>query len=94
MRPFRAEGALRFSYQGSKESGDLVLQAGDHGAYRLQLLAPITGAVLLDVGFDQNRLRVLDYGSKTRLEERNTPAVRQRLFGVDLTPEEFQVLFT
>lgn len=94
LLPYRVEGAVQLSYRGDRESGDMSLQASQGYAYRLELRARLTGSLALDIRFDPGRVLLLDYVNKSYIRSANTPAVRLRLFDLDLSPDEFQILLT
>lgn len=94
LLPFEAEGSARFTFRGRQESGDLLLSASREPSYRIKLLARLTGALALEVRFDRKRMMVVDYVNEAYFRGANTRAAREALFSFDLTPEEFQTLFT
>ncbi|MDH5751726.1 MAG: hypothetical protein OEZ59_04845 [Deltaproteobacteria bacterium] len=94
LLPFQADGSMQFNYRDQRESGELVLHASAAGSYRIRLLARLTGSLLLELRFDPQRIQVWDFINETILDTENTPPHRISLFGLDLTPAEFQVLFT
>lgn len=94
LLPFRAEGAAQFTFNDERNSGEMTLQAAAGPVFHLKLLARFTGALALEVRFDARRLLVLDYINKRYYDGANTPQARERLFAIDLTPEEFQTLLT
>lgn len=94
LLPYRVEGAVQLSYRGERESGDMSLQASEGYAYRLELRARLTGSLALDIRFDPARVLLVDYVNKAYIRSANTPDVRLRLFDLDLSPDEFQILLT
>ena len=94
LLPFRATGSLVLTYRGERETGEMEVAGGRDGAYLVELRAPLTGALILRLHFDEARLMVLDFGQKTWFRGDNTPENRRRLLAVDISPEEFQVLAT
>jgi hypothetical protein len=94
MLPFRASGSLRFQYAGETETGEFLLTGDEQHAFRLQLLAPVTGSLALDVRFDPGRILALNYAETTYFQGENTPENRRRLFSLDITPPEFLLLLT
>jgi hypothetical protein len=94
LLPFRLQGAVQLMLRGERESGQMSLQALPGPRYRLELQAPFTGAVALDVRVAPERLLVINYAEKTYLSLPNTPAMRLRLFQADLAPQELQTLLT
>lgn len=94
LRPLQAEGAAVLSLRGDRESGDMTLQVDAAGRYRVRLHVPVSGAVAVELRFDAERLLLVDYLARRTYRAQNTSANRMRLFGVDLTPEEFQMLLT
>lgn len=89
----QAAGAVSLSYKGQTESGELFLRTA-HGGTLIQLKARVTGALAIEVRFDQRRLLVLDYVNKTYYQGDNTPETRKDLFDIDLSPEEFRMVVT
>lgn len=94
LLPFELQGAAMLMWRGERETGDLSLEAQAGPSFRLELRAPLTGGVALDVRISPTRLLVIDYGDETYLRLANTPQTRQRLFDVNLTPNELQTLLT
>ena len=94
LLPFRATGSLVLTYGGERESGEMVVAGGRDGAYLVELHAPLTGALILRLHFDEARMMVLNFGRKTWFRGDNTPETRRRVLSVDISPEEFQVLVT
>jgi hypothetical protein len=94
LLPLRAEGAVQFFFRGERETGELILQGAPGPAFRLQLQARMTGALVLELDFDAQGLLVLDYAGERYYRGGNTAENRERLFSLDLTPEEFQTLVT
>lgn len=94
LLPLEARGAAAFAYKGERESGEMRLTGTAGGAFRLELLARMTGGLVLELRFDRQHLLALDYVNETYTLAANTPAHRQRLFRVDLSPEEFAMLLT
>ena len=94
LLPFAIEGAVEFRYRGESQSGRMVLQALPGPVFRLELYAPLTGGKALDVRLDPQRLLVIDYVDRVVLRAPNTPAMRLRLFDMDLSPDELLTLLT
>jgi hypothetical protein len=94
LLPFHLQGAVQFRYRGEAQSGDMTLQALPGPAFRLELRAPLTGALALELRLADKRLLVIDYVNETWLAADNTPDVRMRLFDLDLTPDELLTLLT
>lgn len=94
LLPFRSTGALRLQYRGEAHSGDFILMAGKAQAFQLQLLAPFTGSLVLELRFDSRRLLLLDFNNQTYFSGGNTPENRVMLLGLDMTPAEFLMALT
>jgi hypothetical protein len=62
--------------------------------YRIQLHARITGSLALDARLSAQDLLVIDYVHQSYVLDANTPALRQDLFGIDLTPQDLQIAVT
>ncbi|HEX7926555.1 MAG TPA: DUF4292 domain-containing protein, partial [bacterium] len=89
-----ASGAVSFTYKGETESGDLFLRTVPGGATWIQLKARITGVLVLEIRFDERQLLIIDYVHKTYYQGDNTPETRDRLFGIDLSPDELRMVVT
>ncbi|HUJ76729.1 MAG TPA: hypothetical protein VL359_17835 [bacterium] len=94
LAPFEALGVAQFTYKGQAQSGELLLRAQPGPSYQLQLRAPVTGSLALELRFDAQELLVLDYAKRSYFFGDNTPESRQALFSVDLDPEEFAMVVT
>ncbi len=94
LLPFRATGSARIQYGGEAEAGQFILTAHRNLAFRFQLLAPITGALVVELRFDEQRLLALNYGEGTYFLAENTEENRRRLFSLDITPAEFLMMLT
>ncbi|HKI98805.1 MAG TPA: hypothetical protein VKB51_10055 [bacterium] len=94
LLPFQLEGGAQLMLRGERESGDLTLQADAGPVYRLELHAPLTGSVVVELRLAPRRLLLIDYADKTYLSAPNTPETRLRLFQVDLTPAELETFLT
>ncbi len=76
------------------ESGEFVLVGATPVAFRFQIMARLTGSLLLEVRFDEGRMLVLDYVRNTYFLGPNSAENRQRLFALDMTPREFLMALT
>ncbi len=94
LLPFQARGAAQFIVRGKKESGEMLLSASRTGSYRIELLARFTGSLALDVRFDRQRMMVVNHATESYYLGRNTARARRELFSMDLTVEDFLILFT
>jgi len=94
LLPFRASGSVLFHHGDEVESGTMVLGGTAGGAYRLEVHARLTGALALELRFDERRLLFLDHASETYFLGPNGPEERRRLFSLDVTPAEFQFIVT
>lgn len=94
LLPLRLEGSIAINLQGKRESGEMHFRATHQGVSQLQMLARLTGSLAIEVRFDQHWLILLDFLNESYLRLPNTPLYRERLFLVDLSPDEFQILLT
>lgn len=94
LLPFRATGAARFLFKGEAQSGDFILMASKEQVIQLQLLAPVTGSLVLELRFDSQRLMLLDFNNHTYFSGANTPENRDRLLGLDMTSGDFLMALT
>lgn len=94
LLPFQARGAAQFIVRGKKESGEMLLSASSAGSYRIELLARFTGTLVLDVRFDRQRMMVVNHAAESYYLGPNTARARRELFSMDLTAEDFLILFT
>ena len=91
---YRIRGSARLSYRGETQSGELLLDALPGPAFHIQLRAPLTGSLALDVRIDATDLLVVDYVRQTYVLASNTPEMRTELFSLDLSPLDLQIAMT
>ncbi|MCZ6646526.1 MAG: hypothetical protein O7B79_09835 [SAR324 cluster bacterium] len=92
LLPFRATGSLRFTYAGEAQAGEFILFGSPLRAYRMQLLAPVTGALALELRFDRERMLLLDFARDSYFLGGNTRENRERWIDLDITPAEFLLM--
>jgi hypothetical protein len=91
--PIEANGSARFEYRGDAQTGSVFLQGGD-GQQLLMRITSAIGTTALEARLTPERMLVMDFGSETYFLGDNTPDHRDRLFSLDLSPDEFWILLT
>jgi hypothetical protein len=92
--PIEATGSVQFNYRGQKESGQLLVEGNRAEDYRLRVSARLLGTAALEVRFSRSALMVTDYSAETYYLGANDPGTRQKLFAIDLGPDDFPMLLT
>jgi hypothetical protein len=92
--PIEASGSVQFNYRGQKESGEVLVQGNGAQDYRLRVSARLLGTAALEVRFSRSALIVLDFSAETYFLGANDPETREKLFSIDLGPDEFPIMLT
>lgn len=94
LAPIEASGSARFEFRGDKQTGSVLVQGrADHGLL-IRIISPVLGTTALEARLTPATLLVVDYGSETYYLGANTPDHRDKLFALDMTPEEFLIVLT
>ena len=92
--PFLSRGSMYLRLGEQKESGEFLLSGTDYRRLRVQLMARITGSLVMELQLADEKLLFLDYLKETYFTGPNTRANRMKLFQFDLSAADFLLLVT
>jgi hypothetical protein len=94
LLPIEAAGSVQFNYRGNAESGQVLVQGNRGQDFRMRVSARLLGTAALELRFSGNELLVMDFGTETYYRGANDPETRRKLFAIDMSLEDFQMLLT